>query len=164
MLVCLDRHFCTRDTFWCIYPLCIVGGAILANEWPVLKVCAGGLLFAATGLLVPLQHQNSCVETRPWVCNNLLVLCFSVCPPDSSSSTSSSSSPSSLQYWLQYSLLLTVILAVLGVVDGTAPVLVFTSAAVGWVYLRFYQHHSEGRRGDLADSFACTTFFPENMQ
>ena len=70
----------------------------------------------------------------------------------------------SLQYWVQYSLLLTVILAVLGVVDGSAPVMVLMSAVVGWVYLRFYQQHSEGRKGDLADSFACTTFFPENMQ
>ena len=60
-----------------VYPLCIVGGAILTNEWPVLKVCAGGLLVAATGLLVPLQHQNSCVETRPWVSPSYVFLSVS---------------------------------------------------------------------------------------
>ncbi|KAI8340873.1 hypothetical protein BC941DRAFT_450329 [Chlamydoabsidia padenii] len=31
---------------------------------------------------------------------------------------------------------------------------------IGWVYLRFFQHHENGSRGDRTEAFALVTFFP----
>merc|ERR1712088_626119 len=39
-----------------------------------------------------------------------------------------------------------------------------TGLIVSWVYLRFYQVHSNGSKGDLADSFAFSTLFPNVLQ
>lgn len=48
--------------------------------------------------------------------------------------------------------------SVLTLVEGAAGVL------VAWIYLRFYQTHASGARGDFSDSFAFDSFFPDAMQ
>lgn len=48
---------------------------------------------------------------------------------------------------------LSVILKLVGLVDGTYPTMYFWGMIVSWVYLRFYQKHSSGSRGDMADYF-----------
>lgn len=46
-----------------------------------------------------------------------------------------------------------VILKLIGLVDGTYPTMFFSGLIVSWIYLRFYQKHSNGTRGDMADYF-----------
>lgn len=50
-------------------------------------------------------------------------------------------------------LLLSLILWPLGIVRGTYPVMFTSGLLTSWVYLRFYQHHSNGTVGDSADGF-----------
>lgn len=56
------------------------------------------------------------------------------------------------------------ILWVVGIMDGTHPVMFCSGLIVSWVYLRFYQRHSNGSRGDSADSFTFASFFPAILQ
>ena len=35
---------------------------------------------------------------------------------------------------------------------------------ISWIYLRFYQMHANGSRGDTADGFAFASFFPNVIQ
>ena len=52
------------------------------------------------------------------------------------------------------SLLYVAILArIIGIVDGPYPFMFGAGILVSWTYLRFYQKHSSGNRGDMADSF-----------
>merc|ERR1712029_825792 len=39
-----------------------------------------------------------------------------------------------------------------------------TGLIVSWVYLRFYQVHSNGSKGDTAESFSFATLFPNVLQ
>ncbi|KNC50690.1 uncharacterized protein AMSG_00848 [Thecamonas trahens ATCC 50062] len=48
--------------------------------------------------------------------------------------------------------------SMLTLVEGAAGVV------VAWTYLRFYQKHDNGVRGDFSDSFAFASFFPDAMQ
>jgi len=41
-----------------------------------------------------------------------------------------------------------------GLVEHSYTVVLFWGAVVGWIYLRFYQPHSGGPRGDMTDSFS----------
>ncbi|XP_060529002.1 transmembrane protein 115 [Cylas formicarius] len=59
---------------------------------------------------------------------------------------------------------LSVILKLIGLVDGTYPTMFFGGLLVSWVYLRFYQKHSNGTRGDMADYFTFASFFPNVIQ
>ena len=74
---------------------------------------------------------------------------------------------------------LTFILWALGAVEGSYCTMFGTGLIVSWVYLRFYQVvlktrrleseqliqvHSNGSKGDLADSFAFSTLFPNVLQ
>ncbi|CAH2001370.1 unnamed protein product [Acanthoscelides obtectus] len=59
---------------------------------------------------------------------------------------------------------LSVILKVIGLVDGTYPTMFFNGLFVSWIYLRFYQKHSNGTRGDMADYFTIASFFPNVIQ
>jgi membrane associated rhomboid family serine protease len=68
------------------------------------------------------------------------------------------------KFWLPCTLLVAVLLPLTGFVSWSAPVLVFMGALCGWIYLRFYQPRTDGRRGDLGDNFAFATFFPEMLQ
>lgn len=40
-----------------------------------------------------------------------------------------------------------------GLLDGTYPTMFLSGLLTSWIYLRFYQHHSNGSRGDMADYF-----------
>lgn len=40
-----------------------------------------------------------------------------------------------------------------GLLDGTYPTMFLSGLLASWVYLRFYQYHSNGSRGDMADYF-----------
>nr|CAG4641716.1 EOG090X06Q3 [Eurycercus lamellatus] len=60
--------------------------------------------------------------------------------------------------------LLSVILYLLGLLEGTYPTMFTTGVVVGWLYLRFYQRHSNGTRGDMADNFTFASFFPTVLQ
>ncbi|VEN40350.1 unnamed protein product [Callosobruchus maculatus] len=59
---------------------------------------------------------------------------------------------------------LSVILKVVGLVDGTYPTMFFNGLLTSWIYLRFYQKHSNGTRGDMADYFTIASFFPNVIQ
>ncbi|XP_064082745.1 transmembrane protein 115-like [Macrobrachium nipponense] len=48
--------------------------------------------------------------------------------------------------------------------EGLYTTMIGCGIAVSWVYLRFYQVHSNGTRGDMADTFAFSCFFPTVMQ
>lgn len=43
---------------------------------------------------------------------------------------------------------------IIGIVDGPFPIMMAAGLLVSWIYLRFYQKHSNGNRGDMAESFA----------
>ncbi|XP_064546921.1 transmembrane protein 115 [Drosophila montana] len=51
----------------------------------------------------------------------------------------------------------------IGMLDGTYPAMFASGAIVSWIYLRFYQHHPNGR-GDSSESFTFVSFFPNVMQ
>jgi len=59
---------------------------------------------------------------------------------------------------------LTFIMWAVGMVEGSYCTMFGTGLVVSWVYLRFYQVHSNGSRGDFADSFAFATLFPNVVQ
>ncbi|XP_023029117.1 transmembrane protein 115 [Leptinotarsa decemlineata] len=59
---------------------------------------------------------------------------------------------------------LTVLCKLVGLVDGTYPTMFFSGLIVSWVYLRFYQKHSNGSQGDMADYFTFASFFPNVIQ
>ncbi|XP_054721370.1 transmembrane protein 115-like [Uloborus diversus] len=61
-------------------------------------------------------------------------------------------------------LLLSLILWSLNVIRGTYPVMFSTGLLSAWIYLRFYQHHSNGTVGDMADGFTFASFFPNVIQ
>ena len=50
-------------------------------------------------------------------------------------------------------LYLAIIVRIIGGVDGPYPIMFGMGLLVSWVYLRFYQKHSNGNRGDMADGF-----------
>ncbi|CAH1394972.1 unnamed protein product [Nezara viridula] len=51
-----------------------------------------------------------------------------------------------------------------GMLEGTYPTMLTAGLLVSWTYLRFYQRHSNGTRGDLADNFTFASFFPTVSQ
>ncbi|XP_055606596.1 transmembrane protein 115 [Uranotaenia lowii] len=51
-----------------------------------------------------------------------------------------------------------------GLLDGTYPAMFASGMYVSWVYLRFYQRHSNGTRGDSAENFRFASFFPNVLQ
>jgi len=59
---------------------------------------------------------------------------------------------------------LTFIMWAIGMVEGSYCTMFGTGLIVSWLYLRFYQVHSNGSKGDLADSFAFATLFPNVLQ
>ncbi|XP_015928619.1 transmembrane protein 115 [Parasteatoda tepidariorum] len=61
-------------------------------------------------------------------------------------------------------LILSLILWPIGIVGGTYPVMFTSGLLSSWVYLRFYQHHSNGTTGDMADGFTFASFFPNVIQ
>lgn len=51
-----------------------------------------------------------------------------------------------------------------GLLDGTYPAMFASGLYVSWVYLRFYQRHSNSTRGDSAENFRFASFFPNVLQ
>ncbi|XP_017851383.2 LOW QUALITY PROTEIN: transmembrane protein 115 [Drosophila busckii] len=60
-------------------------------------------------------------------------------------------------------LILAIICWAIGMLDGTYPAMFASGALVSWIYLRFYQHHPNGR-GDSSESFTFVSFFPSVSQ
>ncbi|XP_018336452.1 transmembrane protein 115 isoform X2 [Agrilus planipennis] len=56
------------------------------------------------------------------------------------------------------------LLWIMGLLEGTYPTMFLSGLIVSWVYLRFYQRHSNGSRGDMADYFTFASFFPNVVQ
>lgn len=46
-----------------------------------------------------------------------------------------------------------IILWLVGLLEGTYPTMFLSGILVSWTYLRFYQRHTSGNRGDMADYF-----------
>ncbi|XP_076351805.1 transmembrane protein 115 [Tachypleus tridentatus] len=61
-------------------------------------------------------------------------------------------------------LLLSLVLWLVGLLRGTYPVMHTAGLLTSWAYLRFYQYHSNGTRGDMAESFTVASFFPNVLQ
>lgn len=59
---------------------------------------------------------------------------------------------------------LTFVMWAIGMVEGSYCTMFGTGLVISWIYLRFYQVHSNGSRGDMADSFAFATLFPNVVQ
>lgn len=61
-------------------------------------------------------------------------------------------------------LVITILLRLLGLLPGPYPIMFGWGILVSWTYLRFYQKHTNGNRGDMADNFGFASFFPSQMQ
>jgi len=59
---------------------------------------------------------------------------------------------------------LSFILWAIGLVEGSYCTMFGSGLVISWVYLRFYQMHANGSRGDTADGFAFASFFPNVIQ
>jgi len=51
------------------------------------------------------------------------------------------------------------ILWLIGLLDGTYPTMYASGLLVSWTYLRFYQWHSNGTKGDMADNFTFARYW-----
>lgn len=60
--------------------------------------------------------------------------------------------------------LMSFVLWAVGAVEGSYCTMFGSGLVIGWIYLRFYQIHSNGSRGDMADSFGFPSFFPNVLQ
>ena len=58
------------------------------------------------------------------------------------------------------SILIFIFLSVIQLLTYTQPVMVACGIIIGWVYLRFYQSHGKGIRGDMRENFEVATLFP----
>lgn len=52
-----------------------------------------------------------------------------------------------------FSIFVALLLWCVGFVDGTKPAMVVSGVLTSWIYLRFYQIHTNGTKGDMADNF-----------
>lgn len=48
---------------------------------------------------------------------------------------------------------MSLILWLVGLLEGTYPTMFLSGLIVSWIYLRFYQRHNNGSKGDMADYF-----------
>merc|ERR1712156_866661 len=60
--------------------------------------------------------------------------------------------------------LLTFVMWAIGLVEGSYCTMFGSGLVISWIYLRFYQMHANGSRGDTADGFAFASFFPNVIQ
>ncbi|CAB0029600.1 unnamed protein product [Trichogramma brassicae] len=60
--------------------------------------------------------------------------------------------------------ILSLILWGIGLLEGTHPTMFLSGTLISWVYLRFYQRHNNGSKGDMADNFTFASFFPNVLQ
>ncbi|KAK3581288.1 hypothetical protein CHS0354_033021 [Potamilus streckersoni] len=62
-------------------------------------------------------------------------------------------------------LVLTVVtLRLIGLIDGPYHIMFMWGILISWTYLRFFQNHSNGNRGDMAENFSFASFFPRQIQ
>ncbi|XP_026751147.1 transmembrane protein 115 [Galleria mellonella] len=61
-------------------------------------------------------------------------------------------------------LIAAIILWAIGALEGTYPCMWGSGVILSWIYLRFWQQHSSGTRGDMADNFSFDNFFPTVLQ
>ncbi|XP_033746676.1 transmembrane protein 115-like [Pecten maximus] len=61
-------------------------------------------------------------------------------------------------------LFVVVTLRLAGLLDGPYPFMFGFGILISWIYLRFYQKHTNGNRGDMADNFGFPSFFPSQLQ
>lgn len=61
-------------------------------------------------------------------------------------------------------LILAILLWAVGALEGTYPCMWGSGTILAWMYLRFWQRHSSGTRGDMADNFGFDNFFPTVVQ
>ncbi|CAK1553428.1 unnamed protein product [Leptosia nina] len=61
-------------------------------------------------------------------------------------------------------LILAIIFWAVGALEGTYPCMWGSGTLLSWIYLRFWQRHSNGSRGDMADNFSFDNFFPTVLQ
>ncbi|XP_045764494.1 transmembrane protein 115 [Maniola jurtina] len=61
-------------------------------------------------------------------------------------------------------LIAAIILWAVGALEGTYPCMWGSGTLLSWIYLRFWQRHSSGSRGDMADNFSFDNFFPTVLQ
>lgn len=59
---------------------------------------------------------------------------------------------------------LTFIMWAIGMVEGSYCTMFGCGLIISWIYLRFYQVHSNGSKGDTAESFSFATLFPNVLQ
>merc|ERR1712088_874386 len=59
---------------------------------------------------------------------------------------------------------LSFILWAVGLVEGSYCTMFGSGLIISWIYLRFYQLHANGSRGDSSDSFSFASFFPNVLQ
>ena len=50
-------------------------------------------------------------------------------------------------------------LRLLGALDGPYPFMFIWGIVISWIYLRFYQKHSNGNRGDMAENFSFARYY-----
>lgn len=60
--------------------------------------------------------------------------------------------------------MLTVILYAVGLLRPVYPVMFLAGSLSAWLYLRFWQAHPNGSRGDPAEHFSFAHFFPNVLQ
>lgn len=56
--------------------------------------------------------------------------------------------------------LIYIFLSVIRLLSYTQPTMILCGIGVGWIYLRYYQPHGKGIRGDMAESFEAASLFP----
>lgn len=49
--------------------------------------------------------------------------------------------------------IMSLILWLIGLLEGTYPTMYMSGLLTSWIYLRFYQRHNNGSKGDMADNF-----------
>jgi len=61
-------------------------------------------------------------------------------------------------------LVVSIITWVIGLLEGVYCTMFGSGVVISWIYLRFYQRHSNGTKGDPAENFCFASFFPNVLQ
>jgi hypothetical protein len=61
-------------------------------------------------------------------------------------------------------LTVSIIMWAIGLLEGAYCTMFASGIITSWIYLRFYQRHSNGTKGDMAENFTFTSFFPNVLQ
>lgn len=61
-------------------------------------------------------------------------------------------------------ILFSTVMYLVGFTTLTYVVMLFNGTFIGWVYLRFFQRHKNGTKGDSSSTFVFASFFPSQIQ